>query len=144
MAISKSKIMSLCTKSEVELVRASRKPELEQLSAAEVKRLAVRTRKLVGKWQGLSRGQSRTRQRQTGSSAVDPNTQLKSQIFSEALGRFEAQLAKLDSSAAPSTNAARPKTSKVRKSGHRTERAAIRKDIAEVKALLKGGRKSLV
>ena len=139
MTISASKVKSLCTSSEIALVRASRKPELEQLSAAEVKRLAVRARKLFDKWQGLGRGQSRERRRQTGSSALDPNMRIKSQIFREALESFEAHLAKLGSSVAHGANTSRPKTKKIRSSGHRTARAAIRKGMTSVKTLLNAG-----
>ncbi len=134
--ISASKVKLLCTRSEIAIVRASRKPQLEQLSAAEVKRLVVRTRKLFDKWQSLGRGQSRARRRKIGSSALDTNMRLKSQIFRDALQSFEAQLAKLDFSVAPSANTSRPKIKKARTRGHRTTRAAIRKGMTSVKDLL--------
>jgi hypothetical protein len=100
MAIPASKIRSLCTGSEVALVRASRKPELEQLSHAAVKRLALRARKLFDKWQDLSRSQSRARARQVGAGSVDENTVLKAQIFRDALTSFETKLAKCEASLA--------------------------------------------
>ncbi len=140
MTIPASKVKALCTSSEVALVRASRKPELEQLSHAEVKRLAVRARKLFDKWQGLGRGQSRDRLRQTGSSSTDANTELKVQIFRETLDSFEARLAKLDASAAPKGKAAKPIRKKDRVADHRANRAVVRKGLNLVEELLDAGK----
>lgn len=139
MAISASRIKAVCTSSEVALVRASRSPELQRLSAAEIKRLAVRARKLSDKWLGLGRGQSRDRRRQTGASTLDANTQLKAQIFREALDSFEAQLATLDSSSQSTRGASvtrQRNTKKQRAVGHRSTRAAIRKGMNVVEDLL--------
>src|SRR5580765_2623151 len=112
MTISAAKIKAICTREETALVRASRKPELDKLSKAEIKRLAVRARKLHDKWQGLGRGQSRSKRRAVGTSGVDPNTRLKAQIFREAIERFESQLkAPVARSAAKGP---RPKTKKQR------------------------------
>jgi hypothetical protein len=139
MIIPASKVRSLCTSSEIALVSASRKPELDQLSHAEVKRLAVRARKLFDKWQGLGRSQSRDRRRQSGSSDLDANTQLKAQIFREALENFEARLANPATSVAPAVRTTRPKTKKSRSGGHRTARAAIRKGMTAVEDVLNTG-----
>lgn len=134
MAVPASKVKAICTTAEASLVRASRKPVLNELTSAELKRNAVRARKLFDKWQGLSRGQSRDRRRRTGSSDIDPNTQLKAQIFREALDGFEAQLAKTDQAAPRTGNSARAKaTKKIRGSEHRATRAAVRKAATVVK-----------
>ena len=137
MTIPVSKVRSLCTSAEVALVRASRKGELGHLSYAQVKRLAVRARALLEKWQDLGRHQSRARSLKVGFGDVGPKTRLKEQIFREALTRFEERLAKLDVAAASPAHQARPKTKKVRNAGHRSARAAIRKDIGAAKRSLK-------
>src|SRR5262249_36579533 len=92
MAISAAKISSLCNNSEILLVRASRPPELNHLSQAELKRLAARTRKLADKWLGQYRSQARIRSRQTGSGAAVSNTRLKAQVFSDAFRKMQARL----------------------------------------------------
>jgi hypothetical protein len=107
MSIPAAKIRAVCTSSEVVLVRASRKPELEKLDHATVKRLAQRARTLFDKWQDLSRGQSRTQARRTGAGSADANTLLKAQIFRDALTSFETKLAKCE--AALESAAKKPK-----------------------------------
>jgi hypothetical protein len=136
MTISRSTVKSLCTSSEVALVRASRKGEIEQLNYSEVKRLAVRARRLFDKWRGLGRGQSRARSRQVGFGDHDTNTRMKANIFREALDAFEARLAKLDASAAPAGRHSKPKTKRARSATHRSTRAAIRKGMTAVEDLL--------
>ncbi len=128
MSVAASKVKSLCTDAEVALVRASRSPELEKHSAAEIKPLATRARKLFDKWQGLSRKQSRSRNRQVGSAEEDSNTRLKAQIFREALDAFEGRQAKLSETGKTGTKGSRAaaKTKKSRAAEHRQARAAVR------------------
>jgi LmbE family N-acetylglucosaminyl deacetylase len=135
MVISASRVKSICTSSETALVGASRKPELSQMSAVDIKRLAVRARKLSDKWSLLARGQSRRQRRNTGVSSVDANTVLKAQIFREALEAFEAQLRSLDRSSPPVAKTTRTPTKKQRSSEHRAKRAAIRKGMSAVEDL---------
>jgi hypothetical protein len=136
MTVPASKVRSCCTTSEVALVRASRKGQLEQLSQAELKRLAVRARSLFDKWRGLGRGQSRARSRKVGFGDLDANTGLKAQIFRDALHGFEAQIEKLAGSAAPAAKAAKPKLKRHRTAEHRSARAAVRKGMTAVEDLL--------
>jgi hypothetical protein len=136
MTIPASRVKSLCTDSEAALVRASRKGELEQLSHAQVKQLAVRARKLTNKWRDLKRSQSRTRSRQVGFGDVDSNTKLKKQIFREALTSFEARLVKLETSGTHAAEKSRPTTKKARSAEHRATRAAIRKGMTAVQDLV--------
>jgi hypothetical protein len=137
MTIPASTVRLLCTSSEVALVRASRKGELEHLSAAQVKRLAVRARKLLEKWQDLGRDQSRVRSRKVGVGDVGPNTRLKEQIFRETLTRFEERLPKAAAAAAAhSAKKSRPKTKKDRNAAHRSARAVVRQDMSEAERLL--------
>jgi hypothetical protein len=136
MTVPASKVRSCCTRSEVALVRASRKGQLEQLSHAELKRHAIRARALFDKWRDVGRGQSRARSRKVGFGELDPNTGLKKQIFREALESFEAQLSKLDASTAPAGKSTKPKMKKERTAEHRATRAAIRKGMTAVEDLV--------
>jgi hypothetical protein len=124
MAVAASKVKSLCTAAEAALIRASRKPELEKLTAAELKRNIARARKLFDKWQGQGRQQARTQVRREGSPDLESNTKLKAQIFREALDSFEARAAKLSVSGKPAS-----KDKKSRGAEHRTRRAAVRKGM---------------
>ena len=135
MSVPSAKVKAVCTSSEVALVRASRAPVLETLNPGDLRKLAVQARKHFDKWQGLARGQSRDRRRQSGSSKIDANTQLKEQIFRDALDAFVARLAKVDSAAARSTSA-RPKAKQQRAADHRATRADVRKSLTAVEAKL--------
>jgi hypothetical protein len=133
MAIAASKVKSVCTPAEAALVRASRKPELHQLSAARLKQHAARARKLAAKWQGLAREQARSQSRQSGFGASDPNTSLKGVIFRDALASFEAQLAIVVQ--VPAAKAVKRPTKKDRTAEHRARRAAIRKGMTAAEDL---------
>lgn len=132
MTISSAQVRALCTRSEVELVRASRKPELSQQSRAALNRLAARARKRLTKWQHLGRGQARLRGRQTGAGETDENTRRKTQIFRDALKSIELRLAELDASAPPAAKHAKPTTKRDRSAGHRATRSAVRKGMTAV------------
>lgn len=129
MTVSASKVSSLCTISEIQLVRASRRPELYQLTHSQLKRFTIRARKLADKWQDQSRGQARKLSRQFGSGLAATNARLKAQVFSEALKSFAARLAHLEP-VSPAPNMSKPKTKKVRNAGHRATRAKVRKALA--------------
>ena len=133
MTIAASKVKSVCTAAEIELVRASRPPQLEELTAAQLRRQLARTRKLLEKWQDQGRGQSRARNRKEGFGDLDANTRLKREIFEETLAKFEARLAKVDRAAKPKAAAPKP-AKKVRAVKHRAARAEVRKELAEVEA----------
>jgi hypothetical protein len=136
MAIAASKVKAICSAAEVKLVRASRKGEIEKLSHAEVKRLAAQAKKLADKWHSLGRSQSRSRNRKVGFGEADANTQLKGQIFREALDAFQAKLAQPEKSAGGSGKLAAKKSKKDRAAEHRATRAAVRKGMTAVEDLL--------
>lgn len=140
MAIPVAKIKSLCTPSEIAILQASRQPELEKLSPAAIKRLAVQARGLLKKWEGLGRDQSRALGRKTGASGVPKNTELKSQAFREALEVFETKLTKsaaaVKSGAKPAAAPVKTKSKKDRSAEHRATRAAVRKGMVAVEDLL--------
>jgi hypothetical protein len=127
MSIAASKVRTICTSSEAALVRASRRPQIAQLSHADVRRLSNRARKLFDKWQGLSRAQSRGRSRAKGLGESAANTQLKTEIFRDALESLNARLAALDGSGNPKGSAR--KTKRSRRAEHRAARAATRQGM---------------
>lgn len=143
MTIPAAKVKALCTSAEIELVRASRKPQLDELSPAELKSLAARARKLHEKWRDTKRSQARHKSRVAGLGKPADNTKLKAQIFREALENFEGRLQKLASSnsarsaAKPATKSpVKSKTKAKRTVDHRQRRAAVRKGLAVVKDVL--------
>jgi hypothetical protein len=127
MAIPASKVRAICTASEAELVRASRKSELDKLSHAEVEKLLGQARKLFRKWRDLGRDQARARSQQVGFGEKAANTKLKVELFGETVTRLEAQLAKLDKVEAGAKATA--VTKKDRSAEHRATRAAVRKGM---------------
>lgn len=119
MAIPLSKAKQVCTTSEFALVRASRKPDLNKLSPEQSKNLAGRARKAFDKWQDMERGQARA-------GSAGERTRLKTDLFREALDRFEEKAATSSGTA----KRAGAQSKKVRAVGHRKARAAVRKELA--------------
>ena len=131
MTVPAAKVSSICTASEVALVRASRKPELNQLTVSQLKRMVVRARKLFDKWQGQGRAQARVKSQQVGSGTVAERTQLKTLVFADALQSFEARLTQLSAEPAASAAKTKPKAKKAaRAASHRATRAGVRKSLA--------------
>jgi hypothetical protein len=128
-------VRAVCTSAEIDLVRASRKGELEHLSTVQVKRLAVRARKMLEKWQDLGRDQSRVRSRKAGFGDTAENTRLKEEIFREALTRFEARLPKAEA-ATQAAKKSKPKTKSARNAGHRSARAVVRAELSAAEHML--------
>jgi hypothetical protein len=131
MTIRMSEVKSLCDRNEIALVEASRKPQLEELSAGQLRQQAVRARKLVDKWRDLSRSQSRAHGRQVGVSKDESRSTRKEEIFAEALASFEARLAMVAPVGAAKTTPGQPK--QVRSQGHRASRAETRKVLRKEK-----------
>ncbi len=135
MTIPASKVRALCTSSEVALVRASRRGELDAMTAADLRRLSASARKLLEKWQDLGRDQSRARNRKVGFGDTSENTRLKEEIFREALARFDEQLARIDQGTAGPASKSQSKKpmKKNRTTGHRSTRTALRKEMIATK-----------
>ena len=130
MIVTTSKVNSLCTRSELALVMASRQPGLSQLNHSELKRLARRARKLVDKAQDQGRSQARKKSRQMGSGSAATRTLLKTRVLSDALRSLEARLARREASPSLAAAGPRPKTKRTRAAGHRAARAKVRKSLA--------------
>ncbi|MCE2752975.1 MAG: hypothetical protein LW720_13915, partial [Pirellula sp.] len=79
MSLSLDEVRLLCTKAEYSLVAESRTPAIEKLTAMKLKTNTANARKLVDKWQKLSRGQSRDESRKTGEPDLASKTYTKHQ-----------------------------------------------------------------
>jgi hypothetical protein len=132
MSLSQDEIRSLCTKPELALVVASQSPALEKLSLAELKKHASNTRKLTDKWQGLSRSQSRTESRKSGSPDLDSRSHAKQSLLKETLAKFEARLKVMESVPSVAPNTAKP-TATVRAKAARVVRQTTKKDLHRTK-----------
>lgn len=124
MAVPASRVRSICTESEAELVRASRRPELALLQPSELKRKASRARKLFDKWRGLAHKQSRA------VGGKPDNTLLKAQVFEEALRAFEGRLSKLDTPKKRTDDLPARPNKHQRNATARRSRAKVRKKIS--------------
>ena len=128
MSLSLDEIRSVCTASEYALVAASRSPAIEKLSVAELKKHSANARKLSDKWQKLSRSQSRTTSRATGSANLDSRSYEKQQVFHGALQAFEARLAVATSTPTVEKATAKPTATK-RTAAARAVRQSTRKEL---------------
>ncbi len=132
MTVRMTQVKALCTDSELALVKSSRNPELRRLTLAQTKQFSQRARKLFDKWQGQSRSQSRAQSRQVGFPDQETNTQLKAQIFEEALAAFESQREKLSAAAEGEVaKKAAAKSKKLRAVEHRAARASVRATLSQ-------------
>lgn len=141
MPVPAAKVKALCSSTEAELVRNSRPPQIKSLSLAEVKAAKARARKLADKWQGQGHKQARAKKGVKGVSGADANTQLKAEIFREALVSYEARQAELEAKGAKPASKKKTPTKKARAASHRGARAAIRDELALVGEVLNRGAK---
>ena len=132
MSLSLDEIRLLCTKAEYALVSDSRTPAIEQLTSMQLKTNAANARKLVDKWQKLSRGQSRDESRTTGEPDLASKTYSKHQVMHEALEAYQARLATV---ATTTSVEATPKklTPRERTASARVSRQAARTELQGVK-----------
>ncbi|MDZ4779038.1 MAG: hypothetical protein SGJ19_02155 [Planctomycetia bacterium] len=131
MSIPLAKVKTVCTAVEFGVVEASRRPKLGALSLKEAQRYAERARKLQDKWREQSRKQARGQRRQLGSADLASRSQLKEQIFAEALVGFESQVAKLAAKTAGAS--VKSATKKKPSGGQRATRATARKTLRTAK-----------
>lgn len=101
MAISKREARPLCTKREWELLVHSWNPELARVTPGRLRQKVQRARTLRDKFRDLARqqkGEARGKRdpKSTRPSRSNRNTELKAQIFDEALERFQARLAVIE------------------------------------------------
>ena len=101
MAVSRARAEQLTTKREFELLEKSWGRELSSLSPARLRQKIQRARTMRDKFRDLARqqtGEARGKRepRSTRPAKSNQNTKLKSQIFDEALSRFEERLVALE------------------------------------------------
>lgn len=134
MALSSQELRELCTTKEWAIILASQPGTVEKLSQADLKKHASNAQKLVSKWQDLSRSQSRTESRKSGSPNLDSRSHEKHQAFKDALGTFQGALKSAPT--APASAAAGKPTSKTRGIEARSQRRSTRKALSNVKQSL--------
>lgn len=103
MAISMQKARTLCTKSELDLIKWSSPSMSKTLSSKQLRQKVDRARKLRDKFKDLSRkqaGEARGKRKPTGTRAAKGNdrTVEKRELFDEAIARFEQALTKAEAS----------------------------------------------
>jgi len=138
MSLSLDEVRLLCTKAEYALVAESRTPAIEQLTAMKLKTNTANARKLVDKWQKLSRGQSRDESRKTGEPDLASKTYTKHQVMHEALEAYQARLAvaattaTVEASAKKLTPRERTASARVARQSARTELQGVKKTVNKV------------
>ena len=92
-----AKAKSLCTTTELRLINSSHGPALEKYDASGLKKKIVLARELRDKWNDVFTRQRREVQKKEAARVNDKNerSQEKSQLFANALARFEEQLKKV-------------------------------------------------
>ncbi|HEX4412654.1 MAG TPA: hypothetical protein VH107_03430 [Lacipirellulaceae bacterium] len=143
MAISLAQAKTLCSANELALVRFSTRDEIGKLSAGQLQQKIKRAREARDKWSDQSRGQRRATQAAQKSRGTEANARSvqKAQLFGEALGRFESQLAKLESQSKSGATAPKRVAPRVRSAGHRADRAEARSSLKEERLNLKSSGK---
>ena len=129
---------SLCTTTELRLINSSHGPALEKYDEAGLKKKIVLARELRYKWNDVFTRQRRDVQQKEGARVNDKNerSQVKSQLFANALARFEAQLTKVVASPAPvagakkSSHSAPTKEQRVR--AQRVDRARTKEHLKDL------------
>ncbi|HUG75075.1 MAG TPA: hypothetical protein VMM81_05310 [Acidimicrobiia bacterium] len=102
MAYNRNQARPLLTKPEFELFEASLSDRISSFTPAQLRTKADRARRLADKYRDLYRRQGRAARVKTGSGAgANERTDRKTAIFEQALGRFEARLARLGKAPAP-------------------------------------------
>jgi hypothetical protein len=129
-----------CTVAELKLLESSQGPALETAGAADLRARIVRARTLRDKWRDLYTHQRRQVQAKQAARGNDRNRRSleKSELFTRALARLEAQLAKVADAPTPppaASTRARP-TKSQRTLGHRDARARTRAELKPQRAAL--------
>ncbi len=104
MPVSRARARQLTTRREFEFLEKSWGRELEAITPGRLRQKVQRARTLRDKYRDLAKQQAgeargKRSQRSTRPSASNRNTELKAQIFDEALERFQARLAAIASEA---------------------------------------------
>lgn len=139
-----AKAKQLCNASELQLVQASRQPELGRLSHSQLKSKVARARKLRDKWRDVYEKQRREAQQQQSARGRKGETRSrqKAELFSDVLDRLETRLKTIDESDA-GTGKRKTRTTKTdRAQSHRKNRAQTRKQLGQKRATLQSRKSS--
>ncbi len=128
-----AQVKTLCTAAELELVKSSRPPQLNQLTLAEARRLLTRARGQVDKTRDLGRRQARVKAR-SGMGSPGTSTALKKQIFRDTLEAFEKRVQTLEAAGETATAKKTQPHKRVRTAQHRATRALVRKKLSTAAA----------
>jgi hypothetical protein len=145
MAISMVRVKALCSASELELVKASTRQEIDALAAASLRQAETRARKLRDKWRDQVASQRRASKTKAGArdAATNKNSAEKAELFEEVLGRFSTQLAKVEAAGEVIGPMGRRRSTKTASSqSHRASRAEVRSELADAKRSLKTKKKA--
>ncbi|TVQ57657.1 MAG: hypothetical protein EA377_00740 [Phycisphaerales bacterium] len=161
MAVSASRARTLCTASELNLVKWSSPRQIKSLTPAKLKEKIDRARKLRDKYRDLAkkqRGEARGKRKPTGRRPAqsNENTVEKAELFAEVLNRFQEAATKADASSAGSKKTSTKKkkaaksTSKknttkkktARKTGKKVSTKAASKKTTKKKSTMKKKKKS--
>jgi hypothetical protein len=135
MALSSQELRELCTPKEWALIVASQPGAIEKLSATDLKNHASNARKLVSKWQDLSRSQDRVESRKSGSPNPESRSHDKHEAFRNALTAFQAQLAAAPVGSPASRSQGKPPAN-ARSIEARSQRRDTRKTLGSTKQSL--------
>lgn len=144
MVLTLAQAKSLCTASELTLVKASTRSEIGKYSVVQIRQKVDRARRLRDKWRDQADTQRRTTQAAHRARQVDSSVRSadKAQLFAEVLSRFEAQLVILESTGDKGRPAPKRVSSRVRSATHRAGRANIRAELKEERLSLGKRKKS--
>ncbi len=131
--VSLTKVKSLTTSAEYDLVKASRRPEIGQLDARALKKHVTQARKLRDKWRDQATKQRRDTHERHNARVADgeKRSEEKVEIFDATLAAFQKQLEKVSAEGgASSRGPAKKKPTKSAKApDHRAERASKRESL---------------
>jgi hypothetical protein len=140
MALNLKKARELCNKSEWELVKASKRDEIGQLTEAQLKRHVARARTMRDKWrdQAVTQRRKTQQEQQARTTSANARSAEKAEIFDDVLARFEKQLQRVAASSSSTSGGSARKSppKRVRSEEHRASRAQVRKKLATKRAKL--------
>jgi hypothetical protein len=136
MAISIGRAKALCSDSELALVKASTRQEIDTHTTARLRQKETRARRLRDKWRDQAASQRRSKQVKVGARDVDAAARSaeKAELFDEVLSRFSAQLAKAEADGkSPGPMGRRRSTRSKKSTTNRSTRAVVRDVLKEIK-----------
>jgi len=132
--LSAAEIRQLLTAAEWKLYQASAPDAVARLMATQLKSHIAHARTARDKWSDLATRQRREKQQSQGSRVTDAaaRSASKTEILSQVLARFEAQLPLAEKAGEKSAKVGKPQ----RAAGHRATRAGVRSELAQAQGAL--------